>query len=58
VSFSDIDLIILTHLSSDHVAQSSRFPRAKFLVQKDELQFGRNPHPALAPAYVKEFFEN
>ena len=57
VSFSDIDLIILTHLHPDHIAQASRFPRAKFLIQKDELEFGRSPHPAFAPAYVKEFFE-
>ena len=57
MSFSDIDLIILTHLHPDHIAQASRFPRAKFLIQKDELEFGRNPHPAFAPAYVKEFFE-
>ena len=57
VSFSDIDLIILTHLHIDHIAQASRFPRAKFLIQKDELEFGRNPHPAISPAYITEFFE-
>ena len=57
VSFGDIDLIILTHLHTDHIAQASRFPRAKFLIQKDELEFGKHPHRAFAPAYVKDFFE-
>jgi len=57
VSFSDIDLIILTHLHTDHIAQASRFPKAKFLIQKDELEFGRNPHPAIASSYVQEFFK-
>lgn len=52
----DIDLIILTHLHPDHVAQASQFPRAKFLVQKDELEFSRRPHPAVASSYAHDFF--
>lgn len=57
ISFSDIDLIILTHLHFDHVAQASRFPKARVLIQRDELQFAQNPHPAAAWPYCKEFFD-
>lgn len=57
VSCSDIDLIILTHLHHDHVAQASRFSKARFLIQKEELQFAYKPHPVLASAYVQEFFK-
>ncbi len=57
VSLSDIDLIILTHLHYDHVAQASQFPKARFLVQRDELEFAQNPHPVFASVYIKELFE-
>lgn len=56
MSFADIDLIILTHLHHDHVAEAKRFPRATFLVQRRELEFAQNPHPSVAPMYNKEFF--
>ncbi len=57
LSTGDIDLVILTHLHYDHVAQASRFPKARFLIQKDELAFARNPHPVFALAYPKAFFD-
>lgn len=57
VTFKDIDLVILTHLHYDHVAQASRFPKARFLVQLDELSFAQNPHPIFAGGYVHEFFK-
>lgn len=57
LSFNDIDLVILTHLHNDHVAEARRFPRAKFLVQKSELEFAQRPHPSVAPSYNREFFE-
>ena len=50
---SDIDLIILTQLHHDHVAQAKEFPNAKFLVQKKELEFARNPHPTVAMQYAR-----
>jgi len=53
----DIELVILTHLHYDHVAQATRFPRARFLVQKDELEFARNPHPVFALAYPQTFLD-
>lgn len=57
ISFSDIDLIILTQLHHDHVTEALRFPRAKFLVQKSELDFARKPHPSVAEMYNREFFQ-
>ena len=57
LSFGDIDLVILTHLHWDHVAQASRFPNARFLIQRSELEFAQNPHPSVTWAYCKEFFD-
>jgi N-acyl homoserine lactone hydrolase len=57
VGFGDIDLIILTHLHHDHVAEALRFPKAKFLVQKIELEFAQKPHPSVAAQYNRKFLE-
>ena len=54
---ADIDLVIVTHLHSDHIAQGRDFPNARFIVQKAELDFANNPHPTVAPQYPKKFFE-
>ena len=53
----EIDLVIITHLHSDHVAQAHKFSKARFLIQKDKLEFARTPHPAVAGQYPGEFFE-
>lgn len=57
LSPADIDLVILTHLHSDHVAEGRKFTKAKFIVQKDELEFAQNPHPTVAMQYLSELFE-
>ena len=57
LSPGDIDLVIMTQLHYDHVAQAAKLPRARFLVQKDELEFARNPHPIFASAYSRAFLE-
>ena len=57
VGFGDIDLIILTHLYHDHVAEALRFPKAKFLVQKIELEFAQKPHPSVAAQSNRKFLE-
>lgn len=57
ISFGDIDLIILTHLHHDHVAQASRFPKARFLIQGGELEFAQNPHISVAGLFHREFFD-
>lgn len=55
---NEVDLVIFTHLHTDHVAQAHQFQNAKMLVQRDELEFARNPHPLFAEMYHKEFFNN
>lgn len=52
----DIDLVIITHLHSDHIAQGRQFSKARFLVQKAELDFAQDPHPTVAAQYPREFF--
>lgn len=53
----DIDTVIFTHLHNDHVAEAKRFSKARLLVQRAELDFAKNPHPAVASAYNQEFLE-
>ena len=52
----DIDTVILTHLHADHVELAGQFANAKFVVQKSELDFALNPHPATAAFFNKELF--
>jgi len=54
---ADIDIVILTHLHSDHVGQAAQFINARFIVQKDELDFAQNPHPTVAMQYLRELYE-
>jgi len=42
----DIDLVIQTHLHVDHIPLAPRFRNAKFVVQRAELEYHRNPAPA------------
>lgn len=53
----DIDIVILTQLHTDHVELAHKFTRAKFIVQKRELDFALNPHPAVVAFFNKELFE-
>lgn len=57
LSLNDIDLIIQTHLHSDHVALGSKYPKARILVQRKELDFAKDPHPVFKSLYVRRFFE-
>jgi len=54
----DIDIVILTHLHWDHVAFASKFTKARFIIQKAELDFARHPHPANAAPYDEELFKD
>ena len=54
----DIDIIILTHLHWDHMGFAHKFARAKFIIQKAELDFARQPHPIAASAYDKRLFSD
>jgi N-acyl homoserine lactone hydrolase len=56
---SDIDLVIVTHLHFDHIQLASKFTKAKFLVQKNELKFAQKTHPMMPLlGYIKQYYEN
>jgi len=48
----DIDIVILTHLMNDHFEYAGKFKNARFIVQKDELDYARNPHPFMRYFYL------
>jgi N-acyl homoserine lactone hydrolase len=54
----DIEIVIITHLHWDHVALAGMYKRAKFIVQKKELDYARNPHPIDAHLYERKAFED
>jgi N-acyl homoserine lactone hydrolase len=58
ITANDVTLIIQTHLHFDHVGLASRFPNARVIVQKRELEFARNPHPIWEWLYDQELFDN
>jgi glyoxylase-like metal-dependent hydrolase (beta-lactamase superfamily II) len=47
----DIDTLIVTHLHWDHAANLHRFPRARVLVQREELRYAAAPLPPHRWAY-------
>ena len=53
----DIDLVIQTQLHYDHVGLAVKFRKAKFLVQKAELDFAQNPHPSQTGLYDMKLFD-
>ncbi|MFC2005394.1 N-acyl homoserine lactonase family protein [Chloroflexota bacterium] len=54
----DIEIVILTHLHVDHIELGHLFKEAKFIVQKKELDYARNPHPLDASIYDRSMFED
>lgn len=48
----DVDMVIQTHLMFDHFEYAGKFENAKFVVQKDELDYARNPHPLMQYFYL------
>jgi glyoxylase-like metal-dependent hydrolase (beta-lactamase superfamily II) len=53
----DISIVINTHLHADHCGNNRLFKNAKFIVQKTELEYARNPHRFLRGGYIPELFE-
>lgn len=54
----DIDLVIVTHLHFDHIDQGEKYTRAKFIIQRDELDYALNPHPSQALFLQRASFEH
>ena len=57
LTVDDIDIVIQTHLHSDHLAFASRFPKARIIVQKRELEFARNPLPMWSRLYNERLLD-
>jgi len=51
-SFDEIKIVINTHLHWDHCYGNSFFKKARFYIQKREIDYARNPLPIHAKAYV------
>ncbi len=47
----EIEIVVLTHLHWDHVANVDKFPNATFIVSEAELRFALNPVPPLFKSY-------
>lgn len=58
LSPDDIRVVVHTHLMYDHCANSRLLPRARFIVQKRELEFAYDPHPMFAGVYQRQLFED
>lgn len=56
-STNDIDTVINTHLHFDHCGWNRAFKKAKFIVQRSELDYARNPHKFQKGGYYKPSFE-
>jgi len=54
----DVDIVILTHMHEDHVQLARKYPKAKFVVQKAELEMARNPHPLQRWTYLEDPFND
>lgn len=54
VAPEDVDLVVLTHLHFDHIGNNELFPRAQFVVQRDELPQGMAP-PSFCMFYYPEY---
>ncbi len=54
----EIDLVINTHLHSDHCGGNGYFPGARFLLQKREMEYAKHPLPATGPEYDVEIKES
>lgn len=48
----DIDILILTHLHWDHAANIHLFPKARLIVQREELKYAAAPLPPHTWAYL------
>jgi len=58
LSPQDVDVVIFTQLHFDHCALASMFTKARFVVQRKELQSAMyNPPTAQIPFYNKKLFE-
>jgi glyoxylase-like metal-dependent hydrolase (beta-lactamase superfamily II) len=58
LKLEDIDIVIFTHLHGDHMEYASKFTRAQFIVQSEELKAALNPHPVELLTYRPDLYKN
>ena len=51
---AEIAMVINTHLHTDHCSGNAYFKNRRFLVQKSEIEYARDPLPVDRPAYAVE----
>ncbi len=54
----DVTLVVNTHLHFDHCGNNRLFPRAKFLVQTDEIRYAYFPDRFMRVSYLRDFFDH
>lgn len=52
----DITIVVNTHLHMDHCGNNRLFHRARYFVQKDELDYSANPDRFMRGGYVRDFY--
>ena len=67
VGVDDVDTVVCTHLHFDHAGGNTRvgeggravatFPRARYVVQRGELETARNPHERERASYLADNWE-
>ena len=53
----DITIVINTHLHFDHCGWNMSFKKARFLFQRKELEYARDPHKFQRSGYHRPFFD-
>lgn len=55
---TDIDIIVVTHLHNDHIELGHLYKNARFIIQKKELDYARNPHPWEFSYFDRRYFDD
>jgi len=58
LSPADITLVVNTHLHFDHCGNNQLFPKARFLVQTDEIRYAYFPDRFMKVSYLRDFFDH
>lgn len=54
----DIDIVIQTHLHFDHCYNTAQCSNARVVVQENELEFAKDPHPVFANMYSESLLKD
>jgi N-acyl homoserine lactone hydrolase len=57
VACEDVDIVVVTHLHWDHCGENDLFPKAKMIIQSEELESARSPFPVTAGGYNRKMVD-